>query len=305
MPLLEKDVDRRQFIGGSDIGALLGLNPYCTPLQLWAYKTGAIVKEQEDSEAAMLGKELEDYIARRFTRVTGKDVQRANERKVHPQYPMFVAQIDRIVIREESVLECKTVGEFGAKNWKDEEVPPSYLAQVMWQLFVTGRKKGYIGYLVGNRHFGIKEVKRDPVLIAEMAKKALHFWNEFIVPKKMPGIITSKDAPVLYSLYPEADPDSKIELGDEEVRLLESRAALYQDCIQLEHQIEQIENEIRAKMGTKEYATAGNFKITWRNQESVRCDVKKFKEEAPELYARYVKNAKSRVLKISALQEQK
>lgn len=298
----QEDVrDRSAFIGGSDIGSLLGLNPYCTPLQLWAEKTGALKPNTEDSEAAILGRELEDYIARRFTRQTGKEVRRVTERKSHPLHDFFRAQIDRLVVGEESIMEAKTVGEFGAKNWKDEEVPASYLAQVMWQMYVTGRKKAYIAYLVGNRHFGIREVDRDPILIAEMAKKALHFWNEFIVPKKMPAIITKDDAPTLYSLFPIADPDSVIELGDEEARLLETRAALYQDCISLENQIDVIENNLRLKMGTKEFATAGNWKCSWKSQTTKRVDMEKFKSEAPELYTRYTKETALRVLRIKAI----
>ena len=32
--------ERRHFIGGSDIGAILGLNPYKSPVDVWMEKTG-------------------------------------------------------------------------------------------------------------------------------------------------------------------------------------------------------------------------------------------------------------------------
>ena len=62
---------RKQGIGGSDAGAVCGLNPYRTAMQVYQDK---ISKETEeiDNEAMRQGREFEDYVARRFTEATGK-----------------------------------------------------------------------------------------------------------------------------------------------------------------------------------------------------------------------------------------
>lgn len=61
---------RRRSIGGSDAGALLGLNPYNSPYALWAEKTGKIVPEGiGDREAVRLGNDLEQYVAERWIRL--------------------------------------------------------------------------------------------------------------------------------------------------------------------------------------------------------------------------------------------
>ena len=38
-------VDRTKYIGGSDIGAILGLSKFRTPLEVWMEKTGKETKQ--------------------------------------------------------------------------------------------------------------------------------------------------------------------------------------------------------------------------------------------------------------------
>ena len=62
---------RRGSLGGSDAAAVLGVNPYASPYSLWAEKTGR-VPEKPDNEAMRLGRDLEDYVVRRWQEKTGK-----------------------------------------------------------------------------------------------------------------------------------------------------------------------------------------------------------------------------------------
>ncbi len=54
---------RKQGIGGSDAGAVCGLNPYRTAMEVYYDK---ISDEAEcfDNEAMRLGRDMEDYVAR-------------------------------------------------------------------------------------------------------------------------------------------------------------------------------------------------------------------------------------------------
>ena len=67
---------RKQGIGGSDAGAVCGLNPYRTAIQVYYDKTTDEI-EEIDNEAMRQGREFEDYVARRFTEATGKKVRKA------------------------------------------------------------------------------------------------------------------------------------------------------------------------------------------------------------------------------------
>ena len=68
---------RKQGIGGSDAGAICGLNPYTTAMHVYYDKTSETVSDT-DSEAMRQGRDLEDYVAQRFMEASGKKVRRAN-----------------------------------------------------------------------------------------------------------------------------------------------------------------------------------------------------------------------------------
>ena len=53
---------RKTGIGGSDAGAVCGLNPYSSPMEVFYDKTGSSVEEL-DGEAVRQGHDLEDYVA--------------------------------------------------------------------------------------------------------------------------------------------------------------------------------------------------------------------------------------------------
>lgn len=81
--------DRRRSIGGSDAAALVGMNPCVTPYMLWADKTGKL-PPKNDNEAMRQGRDLEAYVAQRFTEKTGKKVHVYSEMLRNPAYPLLM-----------------------------------------------------------------------------------------------------------------------------------------------------------------------------------------------------------------------
>jgi predicted phage-related endonuclease len=69
---------RRQSIGGSDAAAIVGLHPFLSKQRVWAEKIGKIPPKM-DSESMRQGRDLEDYVARRFVEHTGISVDFADE----------------------------------------------------------------------------------------------------------------------------------------------------------------------------------------------------------------------------------
>ena len=60
---------RKAGIGGSDAAAIIGLNPFSSPLTVWADKTSVDEPQEEsESEAIWLGNVLEDHVARRYAK---------------------------------------------------------------------------------------------------------------------------------------------------------------------------------------------------------------------------------------------
>ncbi len=136
---------RKQGIGSSDAATACGLNPYMSMLELWMIKTGRMQQNIEDESAGYAplywGKKLEPLVAEYYSMHTNHKVRRVNAVLQHPDEDkqFMLANLDYAVVGNEEVqiLECKTVGEYGAKLWRDG-VPLYVLCQVQHQLAVTG-----------------------------------------------------------------------------------------------------------------------------------------------------------------------
>ena len=168
-------VERQKSIGGSDAPSIIGLNPWSSPYTVWADKLGKI-PPKEDNEAMRLGRDLEDYVAKRFTEDTGKKVRRENFLLTNPQYPFAHANVDRMVVGEDAGLECKTTSVLNLKSFKNGAFPDTYYVQCVHYLMVTGCAKWYLAVLVLGKEFKVFEIERDEDEIKALAESEEAFW---------------------------------------------------------------------------------------------------------------------------------
>lgn len=255
--------DRKGFIGGSDIAAVMGVSRWKTPLQLWAEKTGSVEPEDiSDKEYVELGTELEEFIAKRFEKKTGLKVRRAPYHYVHSEYPFMMCQVDRLVTGTEDLLEVKNASAWKAKEWEGEEIPIEYILQVSWQLMVTGRKTGYIAVLIGGNKFIWKKIEADQELFDKMTESAKTFWK--MVEDRIPPVAEAADNRFIVELYPSAGPDIKEASQDitDAVALLQQTKA---QIIELEKTKDEIEAKIKAVIGEAGGIKTPEFLVKWIN----------------------------------------
>jgi putative phage-type endonuclease len=259
--------NRNQYLGGSDAAAVLGLSRWKTPLQVWAEKTGNIDPDDISKKLSVkLGNTLEQTVADLFCEETGKKVCRVNETKLHSKYPFLAANLDRRVVGEDSILECKTCSAWKSREWEGEEIPAEYIIQCMHYLAVTGKEKAYIAVLIGNQDFKWKEIKRDETVIAQMIEREVAFWEKFVIPQVMPMMISTNDTVILYKLFPIQTPQSEIVLTDEANRLCEEIEILKQDKKSIDGSIEQKSNILKAMLKENECGITSLYKIIWKAQ---------------------------------------
>ena len=86
---------RRQGITGTDAGAITGMNPYVSAFQVYQDKLSTDIQET-DNEAMRQGRDLEEYVASRFTEATGFKVRRANAIFQNEAHPIMLADFDRL-----------------------------------------------------------------------------------------------------------------------------------------------------------------------------------------------------------------
>lgn len=286
---------RRNGIGGSDAASIAGLNKWKSPVGVYLDKLGQSPEEDTTSEAAYWGNMLEEIVAQEFSKRTGLKVRKRNAILKHPKHPFMLANVDRLVVGEKTGLECKTASEYLRDQWKDEEIPASYLLQCQHYMAVTGYKNWYIAVLIGGNKFIYKKVERDEELIEYLIDIESTFWNDHVL-KEIPPEFDGSEASVdlLKALYPESVPESEISLSPDTNTFVDALEQVNIEIKHLETQKKEYENKIKAVMGEHEKAVARDRLITWKTVTTNRFDSKSFQKEYPELYNKYSKTTNYR-----------
>jgi putative phage-type endonuclease len=299
-------VDRSKYIGGSDIGAILGLSRFKTPLEVWMEKTGKETKKV-DSLPLRFGSFAEDFVAREYSRATGFELIHDESIYLHPEHAFMSAHIDRFVLEVGSssptrILECKTANPFSSGDWGEigsDEVPMSYLCQCIWYMAITGIEKTDLAVLFGNSDFRIYEVARDQGLEELVIAKATTFWNEYVLKDIPPPVQSEADCQTIFS---KGDPAKSIEAGQDTLELTKRLHTLNSEIDVREEELSSIKQIIMSQMGEAELLTyQGRTLATWKAPKpSFRLDGKTLELEHPEIASNYkipVQNSRRLVIK--------
>jgi putative phage-type endonuclease len=295
---------RTRGIGGSDASIILGLNKYKTPFELWLEKTGQVTPESSTSEAAYFGALLEDLVAKEFEKRSGKKVRKRNTMFQHPKHEFILANIDRFIVGEKAILECKTASAFLAKEWEGDEIPEAYIVQIQHYLGVLGPeyKKGYFAVLIGGQKFIWKEIERDDELIEMIFQAEIDFWNNHVLANQPPALDGSSAAEqFLKERYKETDPSKIAQLGASYKSKIEEYQSLKETIEQLEQQKKAIENQLKNELKDAEIGYVGNYEVQWKPRVSNRVDTKLLKEKFPDIYKQVLKTSTARYFSIKTL----
>ena len=258
----DPSANRTEFIGGSDIGTILGLNPWKSAYTLWAEKSGRIEPEDiSDKEAVWWGTNMEELVAKRFCMKTGKKVKKTTYEFSCKEYPFLVAHVDRLGVGEKFVLECKTTSARNRTNYNEGEIPPYHYAQVQFYLMLTGYK---VGYLATKRDsdFYVTKIDRNDEFIEDMKESAIAFW-QMVQDGTEPDIDDSEStADTINQMYPESI-QAVMDLSDYR-QTVESRIAVATQIKSLESIKRQCDSVIKSAMEDCESAVCDEYKITWK-----------------------------------------
>ena len=286
--------DRSKYIGGSDIGALLGLSHYKSPLAVWMEKTGKEVKPV-DSLPLRFGSFVEEFVANEYAKATGFALSADDTTRIHPQYSFMSGNIDRYVHEEglhmpaTKILECKTANPFSRAQWGEvgsDQVPMSYLCQCVWYMSVTGIEKTDLAVLFGNTDFRIYTILRDPELENLVLEKAHHFWHEHVLKDIPPPAQSPDDCQLLFQ---RGDPSKTLEANAETLALLARLQTLHRQGNTCEEEISALKTQIMAQMRDAEVlAHQGQILATWKAPKaSFRLDAKRLEMEERAIYEKY------------------
>jgi putative phage-type endonuclease len=299
---LPNTIVRPHGIGGSDIGAILGISPYRSAFEVWAEKVHASKQSKRDGLHLRFGHHVEPFVAGEYERATGHQTQSHCQTIFHPEHPFLYGHIDRFVLSPSqhnglmhgqvvstTLLECKTASVYNRHEWGEpgtDEVPPAYHAQCAWYMAITQCSRADIAVLLGNQDFRIYKIHRDLDLEAQLLDRAIDFWNNHVLTKCPPTPTATDD---IRTLFPKETTDSEINADQTLLDSLVRYEQLHAHADEISTKCDAIKNEILLRMGNAEKITHnGRVVATWKaTKNTLRFDSKAFGKEFPELVAKF------------------
>jgi predicted phage-related endonuclease len=303
-------LDRGSYIGGGDIAALLGVNPWRTPLDVFFAKTGQELPPpkfdlQRDKRLAR-GKRMEPYIVDMLAEDYGITITARNARYRDPEYPYMAAEIDFEWHdgADERIRngEIKTVEVFPGTiplGWGDEgtdEIPIYHAAQSMYGLGITGREVCQYGVLFGMNNLTLYQIARDEETIALQREIARAFWMDHVLPRIPPAPKTLGD---LAKLWPKENGKSIVATPE-----IEAALVIHQhlgDKIRVAEQgreaVEWLIKEFVADNADIIRGADGEKLATYKQQSRKGIDTARLEHELPAIFKQYRTESIFRVLR--------
>ena len=292
---------RSKGLGGSDAGAVVGLNPYKSAYTLWAEKTGQISNVVEENEAIRLGNDLEDYVAKRFAERENKKIKRSSYCYQSKKFPFMRANVDRLIIGENAALECKTANPFKDGDYSNDIIPPTYYCQCLHYMAVCGFDRMYLAVLVFQKGFytyvidrGNEAVEADIQALIQAEKD---FWAH-VVNGEAPTVDGSESTSNTLKQLHQSDESVVVDLCDFDEKLDEIKE-LKEQQKELKARQKTIENELKEILINYDFGRSSIYNVSAKVTTSSRFDVDRFKKENANIYESYKKETQTQTLRIN------
>lgn len=195
--------DRTQFIGGSDIAAILGVDPYKTRLQVWEEKVG-IASPFEGNQHTQRGTRLEAIAAQEYEARYGFKLRRINRRLVHPEHSFLTARIDFRIQGFPTLVEVKCPSLGAYSKIKRQGLHEGHIAQLHHYLGLTHPELAtatgvyaddaeWVIFCADQWDMVCVPVKSDFKLTLDMWERCIAFWNEYVLTRHAPPAVDADE----------------------------------------------------------------------------------------------------------------
>ena len=302
---------RTKGIGGSDVGAICGVNNWSSALQIYFNKTGQFQDEREPDEAAKermhFGHVLEPIVANEFEeRNEGLTCVEAECSFRSNTHNFLLANVDRFVVDKDGnivgILECKTAGAQMASEWEDGDIPLSYFYQVQHYMYVTGIQRGWICCLAGGNKFFQDDIYFDEELYLGTILPTLEsFWNNNVLKLVEPEV-QSADGELFNTLFPAEETIDKPASFDSSFDAIgkEYLEAKQQEKI-LKNHIEELQAMIKQRLQNNTKGYSPQFEFTWAPRSRTSVDSSMLKAMYPDVYEACTKTTTFRQMSVKAV----
>lgn len=258
---------KRDWIGGSDVGAILGIDPRRRPIDVYMDLIGLRPRSSVGNSATEWGKATEGAIANLYERKTGRKPVKVASPLLIPGHPIGGSP-DRLIRNEPRGLEIKSFAMSRIGDFPDEGNPegiPLYIeAQCRWYSLLVSELLHPLDswdLIVQFQHAGnrIWTLERDEGLEQDMRAAVLRWHRDHIIGRRPPDVDESESyRDFLKKAYP--DREERIVMPNLAAESIAAELSEVSTLIeQLESQKSLLENLIRWEMkdGTKMITQSG------------------------------------------------
>lgn len=293
--MMEKNQSEYGRIGGSIVSAIIGQNPWETPLSAYL-KLRREVSPTPDNPAMERGRRLEPVVATMFSGSHPEYDVRNNrkgteepEEYIDEEHPFLIAHPDRLLYDKNGKLvaglEIKTSNVSNSKLWGTEStdsIPTNYLIQCQWYAGLAKIPEWLVAVAFVDdfgkiRFYREYKVVADNELYNALRGCAIKFWRDNVVAGVAPVMDKVNDTMKrwLVEKYPANTQSIGVATQEEEqlmARLIESKDALEK----AKQKYELYETKVKQAIGDRDGIMSETFgKVTWKlSKPSSRVDYK-------------------------------
>lgn len=293
----EADRQSRPLLGSSDVGTIMGLNPYCTPFQYWhRIKSG----EVEQSGYMRRGQLKEELIATLFEEATGEKVIKETAGYIayhNDKYPDYVwvnpdrelfakGRSDRPTLEAKDTMMSITQADMDNATNSEYTILKCWYVQNLFQNGVMERSLGYIAVENGNKELVWKGYPFDQAVFDHVMSFCCEWFERYILGDEIPEAETADDARIL---WPISEPKT-LRVGEQVAEKVEALKSKKKSQKELSKEIELLEDEIKVLTEDNEAVEYnGATLFTYKSYETNRVDLEALRRDNAQLLEPYIK----------------
>jgi predicted phage-related endonuclease len=186
---VEKSVDRRSFIGGSDARIIMGSDESAL-IRLWREKRGEVEPEDLSSNLIVqLGTVTEDLNRRWYEVNTGEIIKHLQKHAQHQVIKWMAATLDGVVESTGAVFEAKFMLPW---SFSEEAAAEKHMAQLQHNMWVIQSRSAVLSIITGGGKWVEMTIPADPLYQHLLLTAEKKFWR----------CVETGEAPHLFGVEP-------------------------------------------------------------------------------------------------------
>jgi len=248
---------RSQGVGGSQVGAILGLNPWESAFSMWARQLG-LIADRESSLAMRAGNFFENPVKQFWLAENPGWVLYETGTWQSKELEWCHANPDGILVDENGDL---TLLEIKTSRYPLGEVPAHYRAQVLWYLWILGLKKAKLVAWVSGSEFEEFDIVYDEFDVQVMVDAVKRWWACVENGEQPEWDGSTATYEIVRQLHPDIDADGVVDLGELGVALVNAQT----DADAAQSLLTELKSRTLDFMGKAKTATVGDRVVAVRS----------------------------------------